>query len=200
MIQTDLIAPIPELLRRHAKHRGSKCAYRDAASSVTYAELEKRTANLAGHLATSGVEASAKVAIFLPSSVQWVESCFAINRADAISVPISYESTESEILYRLLDADCVAIVTTDEKAPLIEKLKQFVDRQTPVSLLIALVAVVFFVNSANWLLSWLTNSLILLIRPLTALISWSGPLNLIDPGLTLIAQVIILLILRRFIR
>jgi acyl-CoA synthetase (AMP-forming)/AMP-acid ligase II len=124
MIQTDLIAPIPELLRRHAKQRGSKCAYRDAAGSVTYAELEKRTANLAGHLTSIGVEPGAKVAIFLPSSVQWVESCFAINRADAMSVPISYESTESEIIYRLLDADCVAIVTTDEKAALIEKLKQ----------------------------------------------------------------------------
>lgn len=124
MIQTDLIAPIPELLRRHAEQRGSKCAYRDAASSVTFADLETRTANLAGHLAANGIGAGAKVAIFLPSSVQWVESCFAINRADAMSVPISYESTESEILYRLLDADCVAIITTDEKAPLIEKLKQ----------------------------------------------------------------------------
>lgn len=124
MIQTDLIAPIPELLRRNAGQRGSKCAYRDAASSVTYSELEIRTANLAGHLAANGVEPGAKVAIFLPSSVQWVESCFAINRADAMSVPISYESTESEILYRLLDADCVAIITTDERAPLIEKLNQ----------------------------------------------------------------------------
>lgn len=123
MIQTDLIAPIPDLLLRHAKHRGSKCAYRDATSSVTFAEIEARTANLAGHLAANGVEAGAKVAIFLPNSVQWVESCFAINRADAMCVPISYESTESEILYRLLDADCVAIISTDERAPLIEKLK-----------------------------------------------------------------------------
>ena len=39
MLHTDLIAPIPELLRRHAAARGSKIAYRDAQSSVTYAEL-----------------------------------------------------------------------------------------------------------------------------------------------------------------
>lgn len=124
MLQTDLIAPIPELLRRHAEHRASKQAFRDSAGAVTYAELEIRTANLAGHLAELGVDAGAKVAIFLPSSVQWVESCFAINRANAIAVPISYESTESEILYRLQDADCTAIVTTDERAPLVAKLKQ----------------------------------------------------------------------------
>jgi acyl-CoA synthetase (AMP-forming)/AMP-acid ligase II len=124
MIQTDVIASIPELLRRHAAEQGSKQAYRDAASAVTYAELQSRTANLAGHLADQGVDAGAKVAIFLPSSVQWVESCFAVNRANAVAVPISYDSTESEILYRLQDAGCSAIVTTDERAPIIAKLKQ----------------------------------------------------------------------------
>ncbi|MBI3701640.1 MAG: acyl--CoA ligase [Afipia sp.] len=124
MIQTDLIASIPELLHRHAREQGSKLAYRDAAGSVTYDDLESRTANLAGHLVAQGVDAGAKVAIFLPSSVQWVESCYAVNRANAVAVPISYESTESEILYRLQDAGCSAIVTTDERAPVIAKLKQ----------------------------------------------------------------------------
>lgn len=122
MIQTELIAPIPELLRRQAGQLGSKQAFRDIAGSVTYAELAARTGHLAGHLADHGMEAGMKVAIFLPNSVAWVESCFAINRADCISVPISYDSTESEILYRLLDADCAAIVTTDERSPLVAKL------------------------------------------------------------------------------
>ncbi len=124
MLQTDLIASIPELLRRHADARGSKPAYRDASTSVTYGELAARTASLAGHLADSGVQSGDKVAIFLPSSVSWVESCFAINRAGGISVPISYEATESEVLYRLQDARCTAVVTTDERAPLIAKLRQ----------------------------------------------------------------------------
>ena len=39
MLHTDLIAPIPELLRRHAAARGDKIAYRDAQTSVTYASL-----------------------------------------------------------------------------------------------------------------------------------------------------------------
>lgn len=122
MIQTELISPIPELLRRQAEQLGSKQAFRDVAGSVTYAELATRTGHLAGHLADRGMEAGMKVAIFLPNSVAWVETCFAINRADCISVPISYDSTESEILYRLLDADCAAIVTTDERSELVAKL------------------------------------------------------------------------------
>ncbi|MBN9585288.1 MAG: acyl--CoA ligase [Afipia sp.] len=123
MIQTDLIASIPVLLRRHAEARGSKVAYRDASRAVTYQELQTRTGNLAGHLADHGIRPSDKVAIFLPNSVAWIESCFAINRAGAISVPISYDATESEVLYRLQDAACTAIITTDERAALLAKLK-----------------------------------------------------------------------------
>ena len=87
MLHTDLIAPIPELLRRHATARGGKCAFRDAQSSVTYAELHARTGNLAGHLADIGVAPDDTVAIMLPNSVQWVESCFAIARAGAVRLP-----------------------------------------------------------------------------------------------------------------
>lgn len=124
MLQTELIAPISELLRRQAQARGSKTAFRDASSAVTYRELEVRTANLAAHLADNGVPAGGTVAIFLPNSVAWVESCFAINRAGAISVPISYDSTESEILYRLQDAGCCAIITTDERAAVVAELRK----------------------------------------------------------------------------
>lgn len=124
MLQTDLIAPVPVLLQRHATVRGSKIAYRDTSSKVTYAELATRTGNLAGHLADNGIQAGDKVAIFLPNSVAWIESCLAVNRTGAISVPISYDATESEILYRLQDADCSGVITTDKKAPLIAGLQQ----------------------------------------------------------------------------
>src|SRR6185437_679084 len=123
MLHTDLIAPIPELLRRHAAARGSKVAYRDATSSVTYAELLDRTGKLAGHLADNGIAPNDTVAIMLPNSVQWIEACFAITRAGAIGVPISYDATETEIAYRLTDANCKAVFTTAERGDLFAKLK-----------------------------------------------------------------------------
>src|SRR5262245_33005933 len=101
MLHTNLIAPIPELLKRHAGERGGKVAYRDANASVTYAQLEQRTGRLAAHLADHGIVAGDTVAILLPNSTQWVETCFAIARAGAIGVPVSYDSTEAEIAYRL---------------------------------------------------------------------------------------------------
>src|SRR5271154_6860589 len=112
MLHTDLIAPIPELLRRHAAARGGKCAYRDA-----------RTAKLAGHLADLGIAAGDTVAIMLPNSVPWVESCLAIARAGAIGAPISYDATEPEIAYRLTDAGCKAVFTTAERGDLFARLK-----------------------------------------------------------------------------
>jgi len=123
VLRTDLIAPIPELLRRRADAHGAKCAYRDAQTSITYAELNARTAKLAGHLTDNGIAANDTVAICLPSSVPWIESCFAIARAGAISVPISYDSTENEIGYRLADANCKAVFTTAERADLFERLR-----------------------------------------------------------------------------
>ncbi len=123
MLHTDLIAPIPELLRRHAAARGGKSAFRDAQSSVTYAELRDRTGKLAGHLADNGIAVGDTVAIMLPNSVAWVESCLAITRAGAISVPISYDATEAEIAYRLTDADCNAVITSAERGDLFAQLK-----------------------------------------------------------------------------
>jgi acyl-CoA synthetase (AMP-forming)/AMP-acid ligase II len=123
MLHTDLIAPIPELLKRHGATRGSKVAYRDVQSSVTYAALLDRTGKLAGHLTDNGIGANDTVAIMMPNSVQWVEACFAITRAGAIGVPISYDATESEITYRLTDANCKAVFTTAERGDLFAKLK-----------------------------------------------------------------------------
>ncbi len=124
MLQTELIASVPELLRRQAAQRGTKIAYRDAQSQITYAELLDHTASIAGHLADSGIDPGDTVAIMLPNSVQWVEACFAITRAGAVGVPISYDSTEPEIAYRLVDANCKVVFTTAERAGLFVKLQK----------------------------------------------------------------------------
>src|SRR5262245_20791092 len=100
MLHTDLIAPIPELLARHAKTRGGKVAYSDANRKVTYADLNERTARIAGHLADNGVAPGETVAIMLPNSVEWIEACFAVTRAGATGVPVSYDSSEPEVAYR----------------------------------------------------------------------------------------------------
>ncbi|MFE1599461.1 class I adenylate-forming enzyme family protein [Methylobacterium sp. ID0610] len=116
MLRTDLIAPVPELLRRQAEARGDKTAFSDARGSISYGELEVTTARLAGHLQGFGVQPGDTVGMMLPNSVAWVQGCCATLRAGATSVPISYEAAEPEIAYRLADAGCGTVITTDERA------------------------------------------------------------------------------------
>ncbi len=123
MLRTDLIASVATLIQRHADERGDKVAFVDATRQVTYGQLAARTANLAGHLADLGVAEGDTVAILLPNSVNWIESSFAITRAGAIGVPISNDATEGEIAYRLQDASCKVVITTDERAPMIEAIR-----------------------------------------------------------------------------
>src|SRR3954453_2815071 len=123
MLHTELIAPIPTLLRRHAEARGGAVAFRDANRSITYRDLDQKTTNIAGHFVELGLRPGDSVALYLRNSVEWVETCFAINRAGGISVPISYEAAEGEIAYRFQDAACKVIVTTGERLGLIEALK-----------------------------------------------------------------------------
>lgn len=123
MLKADFIAPVPELLRRHAAERGDKVAFRDRERGVTYAELERRTANLAGHLAGLGVGVGERVAIFLPNGVAWVEACLAIVRAGGVAVPISAEAAPGEVAYRLCDAACRIVITAGAQAAMVDALR-----------------------------------------------------------------------------
>jgi len=64
MIHTELIAPVSALLTQHAAQRPNKLAYKDARTSVTYAELASSTGHLAGHLQDAGIMPGDSVAIF----------------------------------------------------------------------------------------------------------------------------------------
>jgi len=119
-----LVAPLGQLLARHARERGTKIAYRDARSAVTYADLDRRTSALAGSLAELGVAQGDHVAILLPNCVAWAEACIAIVRAGGIAVPVSVDASEPEIAYRLSDAGCVAAVTIDRLIPVLAGLKE----------------------------------------------------------------------------
>jgi acyl-CoA synthetase (AMP-forming)/AMP-acid ligase II len=125
MIRTDLIAPIGELLNRQASLRGAKTAFEDQTGAhVCYAELAQQTSNLAGHLQDLGLRAGESVALLVPNSVNWVLGCLATLRAGGVSVPISHDAVEGEILYRLQDAACKAIVVSSHHLPLIESLRE----------------------------------------------------------------------------
>jgi long-chain acyl-CoA synthetase len=135
MLHTELIAPVHELIERHAAARPEKVAYWDTMRSVTYSQLARRTAIIAVGLTRMGVREGDTVALFLPNSVDWVEACLACLRAGAVVVPISHDAAEGEIAYRIGDADCRVVFASAARQSLVAKL--FASRSESTNIVIA---------------------------------------------------------------
>ncbi|HEY8980386.1 MAG TPA: type I polyketide synthase [Streptomyces sp.] len=108
---SDLVRPLPELLRGHAESRGTKIAYSDARRAVTHADLERRTARLGGHLAGLGLPRGSRVAILLGNRVEIVESYLGVNRAGCVAVPVNPHFSDAELAHVLTDSDALAVLT-----------------------------------------------------------------------------------------
>ncbi|MFG3702655.1 SDR family NAD(P)-dependent oxidoreductase [Micromonospora sp. NPDC047620] len=111
MLRSDLIQPLPDLLRAHAARLGNKVAFRDERRAVGYADLEARTRRLAGHLAAAGVGRGERVAMCLGNRVETVETWLAVTRAAAVGVPLNPHSTDAELAHLLDDSGAVLVVT-----------------------------------------------------------------------------------------
>ncbi|MEU6719661.1 SDR family NAD(P)-dependent oxidoreductase, partial [Nonomuraea sp. NPDC046802] len=124
-MRSDLVRPLAELVRSHAMCRGGKLAYRDHRRGVTYAELERNTARLAGHLAGLGVERGDRVLICLGNSVEVPESYLAVLRAAAVAIPVDPHSSPDELTHILRDSAARAVITDLPRA---DRLPAVLDR------------------------------------------------------------------------
>ncbi|MCB5205227.1 acyl--CoA ligase [Neorhizobium sp. T786] len=129
MIHFELIAPVGEILRRNASLHPEKLAFEDKSRAVSYGRLNTETENLASQLIALGLQKGQTVAIFLPNSVNWVVSCLAIVRAGGIAVPVSIESSDVELSYRITDADCAIVITHADRRSAVEALSQGIGRR-----------------------------------------------------------------------
>ncbi|MFF9649536.1 type I polyketide synthase [Streptomyces sp. NPDC014622] len=109
----DIVTPLPELLGNHARRIGDKVCFQDRFTRVTYRELERRTARLAGHLAGLGLARGDRVAVLLGNRVEAVESLLAVTRASGVGVPLDPGNSEQE-LTRLLDDSGARVLITDD--------------------------------------------------------------------------------------
>ncbi|MEW2380430.1 SDR family NAD(P)-dependent oxidoreductase, partial [Micromonospora sp. NPDC047812] len=110
MPRTDLLRPLPELLRTNAERSGTRIAYADSRRSVTHAELAERTARLAGHLADLGVWPADRVVVLL-DGVAAVEGVLAVVRAGGIAVPMDPALDDAELARLVEDAGADAVIT-----------------------------------------------------------------------------------------
>ncbi|WP_405095197.1 SDR family NAD(P)-dependent oxidoreductase [Micromonospora sp. NBC_01412] len=123
MLRSDLVQPLPDLLRAHADRFGDKVAFRDDRRAVGYADLEARTRRLAGHLAAAGVGRGERVAFCLGNRVETVETWLAVTRAAAVGVPLNPRSTDAELAHLLDDSGAVLVVVAPENLDQLVRLR-----------------------------------------------------------------------------
>lgn len=119
--RADLIRPVHELLAGHAARQPDRTAFKDARTSVTWAELDRRTARVASHLVGLGLERGASAVIYLPNRVETVESYLAITRASAVGVPLNPKSTDSELAHLLDDCAAKLVITGAAQLPQVRR-------------------------------------------------------------------------------
>ncbi|MEO6082194.1 MAG: beta-ketoacyl synthase N-terminal-like domain-containing protein, partial [Umezawaea sp.] len=118
MLLSELIRPLPELLVARAELHGDKVAFCDSRRAIGYAELERRTASLAGHLAGRGDT----VLLLLGNCVEFVESFFAITRAGAVGVPVNPQCADAELDHFLRDSVAQVVITDRANAARVRRI------------------------------------------------------------------------------
>ncbi len=94
----------------HARMRPDKPALRYRGASVTWAQLSRRSLQLAAGLAERGITAGDRVALLTLNHPWFVESVLAANSLGAIAVPLSFRLAPLEIDYILRDCSPSAVI------------------------------------------------------------------------------------------
>jgi fatty-acyl-CoA synthase len=98
-------------LERHALMQPDGPALRFLGSTVTWAELRRRVAALAGALSRRGVGFGDRVMILMLNRTEFVESVLAANMIGAIAVPINFRLTPAEIAFLVDDCEARVMIT-----------------------------------------------------------------------------------------
>ncbi|RFU83988.1 long-chain fatty acid--CoA ligase [Streptomyces triticagri] len=103
----------------HAMMRPDKPALRHLGRTTTWAELSRRSLQLAAAFADRGVAAGDRVALLTLNHPWFVESVFAANSLGAMAVPLSFRLAPPELDYILTDCTPSAIVVDARLLPLL---------------------------------------------------------------------------------
>jgi O-succinylbenzoic acid--CoA ligase len=95
-----------------------------ASSRFTFGELDAAVAELAGRLASGGIEPGQRVAALLPSGPCFVRLVFALARLQAVLVPLNSRLTAPELRQQLQRAQPELLLYAEETAALVHALAE----------------------------------------------------------------------------
>lgn len=92
-------------------------ALRFTGRTLTWTDLQRRVAALAGALSRRGVGFGDRVMVLMLNRTEFVESTLAINMLGAIAVPLNFRLTPAEIAFLVDDCEARVMITEAVLAP-----------------------------------------------------------------------------------
>ena len=118
----ELIIPDTTLwfnLEVSARRYPDKAAYIFFGQPLTFSQLHRQALQLAGWLQQAGVTRGDRVLLFMQNCPQFVVAFYAIQRADAVVVPVNPMNRADEFEHYITDAQAKVALTTADLAPIV---------------------------------------------------------------------------------
>jgi long-chain acyl-CoA synthetase len=107
--------------RLHGRTRGGSPAFHFEGETVTYAEFDRRTAQVANGLLAEGVGHGARIAYLGKNSTAYFELLFGAARIGAVLAPVNWRLAEPEVVYITADAEAQMLFVDSYCAALAER-------------------------------------------------------------------------------
>ncbi|MFI5664454.1 AMP-binding protein [Streptomyces sp. NPDC051684] len=124
---------LPAHVARWADLNPDRPAIVTAAETLSYRQLDDRSARLAGWMAEQGVRPGDRVGVFLPNGARFVVALLAVLRIGAVHVPVNPMFRAAELRHELNDAGPELLVTRDALLPAVDEVRD----DTPVRTVLA---------------------------------------------------------------
>lgn len=129
-IDPDVWDSLPDFQEKMSKEYGDAPAFTNFGSTLTYAELEEKSSQMAAYLQSlEGMEQGDAVAIMMPNLLQYPVSLFGILKAGFVVVNINPLYTSRELEGQLKDSGAKAIIIIENFAKTFERIKDKVSVQ-----------------------------------------------------------------------
>ena len=98
-----------------------KAATQFLGASLSYGEMRRQAQALAGWLKAQGVGKGDRVALFMQNCPQYLIAFYAVNRADAVVVPVNPMNREDEFGHYLTDPETKVVICSGELSGIVAK-------------------------------------------------------------------------------
>ncbi len=118
----ELVIPETTLwfnLEVSARRYPDKAAYIFFGRKLSYGELHRQAQALAGWLQAQGVQRGDRVALFMQNCPQYVVAFYAVQRADAVVVPVNPMNRADEFGHYITDPQTQVVITTADLAAVV---------------------------------------------------------------------------------